>query len=149
MPTSRVLPPIFFLGSILLMVLLRFMFPGPQWALTSGRAIGGFLLLLGILLNVMSARLFEKRGTAIKPFERSKALVVEGPYRFTRNPMYLGMLIILLGLGMLLGSTIPLLVIPVFLMLITTRFVLVEEHMLAERFGKAYKEYSARVRRWL
>jgi len=131
------------------MVLLRFMFPGPQWALTSGRAIGGFLLLLGILLNVMSARLFEKRGTAIKPFERSKALVVEGPYRFTRNPMYLGMLIILLGLGLLLGSTIPLLVIPVFLMLITTRFVLVEEHMLAERFGKAYKEYSARVRRWL
>ena len=149
MQASRVLPPVFFLSAILLMVLFHLFLPGSRWPTVAGRSVGTLLLVAGVLLNIVSARLFAKRGTAIKPFQQSTALVVEGPYRFSRNPMYLGMLLVLIGLGLLLASTIPLLIVPLFLWLISARFVVVEERMLAERFGTAYVEYCRRVRRWL
>ena len=131
------------------MVLLHVLLPGPLWPTVIGRAIGALLLLFGVVLNIVSARLFQQIHTAIKPFEKSTALAVEGPYRFTRNPMYLGMLLILGGIGLLLGSTTPLLVIPLFLWLIAKRFVIAEERMLSDTFGTAYAAYRKRVRRWL
>ena len=95
------------------------------------------------------AMLFRRRGTAIKPFQESSALVTDGVYRFTRNPMYLGMVIGLTGVACMLGTVTPLLVIPIFIWVIRTRFIRVEEGMLAERFGDEYVQYQARVRRWL
>ena len=85
----------------------------------------------------------------IKPFERSESLVVNGPYCLSRNQMYLGMVLILIGIGLLMGSTMPLLIIPVFVWLISTRFISVEERMLTDRFGAIYEDYCKRVRRWL
>jgi protein-S-isoprenylcysteine O-methyltransferase Ste14 len=149
MPGNRILPPVIFAGAIVLMVLLHLLVPGPQWPTGPSRSVGALLLFAGIVLNVYCAKLFEDRGTSIKPYEESSKLVVEGPYRFSRNPMYLGMLSILGGIGLLLGSTVPFVVIPVFALVITHRFILVEEAMLARRFGAAYASYCRRVRRWL
>jgi len=131
------------------MVALHYLTPGPQWPGPILQFPGGCLLLVGIVLNLASARLFEQHQTAIKPFERSESLVVKGSYRFSRNPMYLGMVLILLGIGLLFGSTIPLLIIPVFVWLISVRFIAVEEGMLTDRFGATYEDYCKRVRRWL
>jgi protein-S-isoprenylcysteine O-methyltransferase Ste14 len=146
---SRILPPIYFGGAILSMAALHFLFPGPQWPDLIWQVAGACLLLVGIVVILVSARLFERHHTAIKPFERSESLVVKGPYRFSRNPMYLGMLSILTGIGLLLGSTTPLLIVPIFMWLISVRFVALEERMLVDRFGALYEDYCKRVRRWL
>ena len=146
---KRILPPVIFAGAIALMVVLHLLMPGPQWPTGPSRAVGALLVFAGIALNVYCAKLFEDRRTAIKPYEESSKLVVDGPYRYTRNPMYLGLLSILGGIGLLLGSTVPFVVIPVFALVITQRFILVEEAMLAKRFGAAYAGYCRSVRRWL
>ncbi len=96
-----------------------------------------------------AAGLFRKNRTAIKPFKESSALVTQGPYRFTRNPMYLSMLISLTGAAVVLGSVTCLLVLPLFAWQIATRFIRVEEAMLTERFGEPYIAYQKRVRRWV
>jgi protein-S-isoprenylcysteine O-methyltransferase Ste14 len=83
------------------------------------------------------------------PFSEAKTLVVRGPYRWTRNPMYLGMAAILLGFALYLGSVTPFIVIPAFMGLIAERFIVPEEEMLEKTFGQAYSDYKARVRRWL
>ena len=146
---SRILPPVYFGGAILGMAALQFLAPGPRWPGPIVQIGGGCLLLVGIILNLVSARLFDRYHTAIKPFERSESLVVNGPYCLSRNPMYLGMVLILIGIGLLMGSTMPLLIIPVFVWFISTRFISVEERMLTDQFGAIYEDYCKRVRRWL
>lgn len=92
---------------------------------------------------------FNKAGTPVVPFERSTALVVTGFYRWTRNPMYLGLVLILLGAAMLLGTLSAFLPIPVFVWIIQTRFIRGEERFLEDIFGNEYLAYKSKVRRWL
>ena len=110
---------------------------------------GGLLILAGVTVVVWAARLFQRAGTAIKPFEKSSALVTDGPYKCSRNPMYLGMVVALVGVGLLLGTISPFLVVPVFAWLIQRRFIQPEEAVLGRTFGSAYAEYKRQVRRWL
>ena len=149
MQRSRPLPPVYFLAAIILMVLLDRVLPMWRWHWVPGRWLGIALVVAGLSLTLASARLFRRRKTAIKPFEQSSVLVVEGPYRVSRNPMYVGLSIVLAGIGLLLESFAPLVVIPVFVGVIRTRFIAAEEQMLAQQFGDAYAEYRSRVRRWL
>jgi protein-S-isoprenylcysteine O-methyltransferase Ste14 len=107
------------------------------------------LLALGAALVLWPAGLFNRAGTTIRPFERSSALVVSGPYRLSRNPIYLGMATMLAGVGVLAGSLTPFLVVPAFMGLIEMRFIRKEEAMLQEAFGAEYAAYRARVRRWI
>jgi len=104
---------------------------------------------MGLGIVFWARSLFTKVGTTVKPFQESSELVVKGPFNVTRNPMYLSMVVFLLGLGILLGSFTPFLVIPIFIWIITQRFIRVEERMLEQRFGASYLAYRARVRRWI
>jgi len=79
----------------------------------------------------------------------TKGLVTKGLYKYTRNPMYLGLLIILFGYGIWLGSITPFLALPLFYWLITTQQIIPEETILEDKFGVEYLDYKARVRRWL
>lgn len=83
------------------------------------------------------------------PFSKTTALVVTGPYRFTRNPMYLGMLLVLLGIALWLGTLVPLLVVPLLALALQKGFVEKEERLLEEQFGDEYRAFRARVRRWI
>ena len=83
------------------------------------------------------------------PFERATALVTSGSFRFTRNPMYHGMALLLFGVAVLLGSAGALLPIPVFVWIIQMRFIRGEERFLEGLFGKDYVVYKSRVRRWI
>ena len=106
---------------------------------------------MGASLGVVfwARMLFIKAGTTVKPYHESSELVTMGPFNLTRNPMYLSMTVFLLGLAILLGSLTPFFVIPVFIWIITTRFIRVEERMLEQRFGDSYRAYKTRVRRWI
>ncbi|MGD8385312.1 MAG: isoprenylcysteine carboxylmethyltransferase family protein, partial [Lysobacterales bacterium] len=83
------------------------------------------------------------------PFSPATTLVTGGLYRYTRNPMYLGMTLMLLGMALLLGSVTALAPVAGFARVIHKRFVLPEEAFLEKAFGQAYLDYKLRVRRWL
>ena len=106
-------------------------------------------LLLGLFVMVSGARAFNRAETPLLPFETSTTLVVAGPFRFTRNPMYLGMTLILAGTAVFFGSLAPLLSVPVFFFLIRHQYVIPEENMMKELFGEEYLLYCRRVRRWI
>ena len=131
------------------MVGFHYAFPVRQVIHFPYRYSGMVFVLGGILLVLWAVRLFGQAGTTIKPFQESSALVVGGPYRLTRNPMYVGMVGVLFGIGLLLGSLSPFIIIPLFVALIDVRFIRSEEAALERIFGARYGDYKAQVRRWL
>jgi len=145
---KRILPPVYFLTAILSMAALHFLFPIRR-ILPAAHSSGGVLILIGMSLILWAVRLFGKAGTTIKPFEASTKMIVAGPYRWSRNPIYLGMVFILLGIGLALGTLTPFAIIPLFVWLIQKNVIAHEEAMLDKSFGAAYLEYKKRIRRWL
>ena len=103
----------------------------------------------GMWLGGHAFRGFSRAGTPVVPFERSTALVTNGSYRFTRNPMYVGMVMILAGIAVMLGTAGPWLPIPLFVWIIRANFIIGEERFLEQLFGQQYIAYKSRVRRWL
>ncbi len=93
--------------------------------------------------------LFKRKNTTVKPFEKSSALILEGPFRFSRHPMYLGMVIALLGVAIILGSLITFLVPIAFFVSMQIVFIRHEEKALEQTFGQEYLDYKNRVRSWL
>lgn len=105
-------------------------------------------LTLGFAVMVWAWRLFHLKETAVHPFEESTYFVQEGPYRFTRNPMYLGMTLILLGIALFAGTPPAFFTPLAFFLTMNAAFVPFEEKKMAARFGEAYLAYKRRVRRW-
>ena len=143
------LPPVLLLVAIGLMALLHALVPVAQLVTWPWRIFGGVPVVAGLVLNVWGDRLFKQAGTAIKPFDPTTSLVLNGPFSFSRHPMYLGMVLVLAGVAVGLGSATPWLVIPVFVWLVDRHFIVAEERKLEADFGARYLEYKARVRRWI
>lgn len=148
-PRRPIYPPVYLLTSVVLMVALHLLAPVRQVVPAPWRYMGVILIVAGPWVVLWAAGIFRKAETTIKPFETSSTLVVRGPYRVSRNPIYLGMVVGLLGVGIVAGSITPFLVVPVFAYLIDRRFIRREEAMLAQVFGAQYESYKAAVRRWL
>jgi protein-S-isoprenylcysteine O-methyltransferase Ste14 len=146
---KRILPPRYVLLSVIVMVALHFLSPIRRVIPSPWRFFGAVPLAAGVAAILWMAALFDRAGTTIRPFEESSTLVVGGLYRFSRNPIYLGMVCALLGVAILLGSVTPFLVVPAFVLLIDRRFIRAEEAMLQEKFGPGYSAFKASVRRWL
>jgi protein-S-isoprenylcysteine O-methyltransferase Ste14 len=113
------------------------------------RLVGWALAALAVLLGASAALLFLRAGTTPDPRRPTTALVVHGPYRFTRNPMYLALALLYLGLALLMNAAWPLVLLPVAIMLVERWVIAREEAYLERQFGDAYRAYKARVRRWL
>ena len=143
------LPTTYFNLSWISMVLLRLLFPGPQIISFPFNLLGILLLLLGLWMNLWASSYFKKVNTTVKPFETSRQLITNGFFSITRHPMYLGMVSVLLGAAILLGSFLPFLIIPIFMYVINRKFIIPEEQMLNETFGQEYLNYKNRVRRWI
>jgi len=146
---QKIIPPVYLLLSLLLMGLLHYFLPimriVPDWFYYAGVV----LLLAGLATMIGCTRMFRKAETPVKPFERSTVLLTSGIYGYTRNPVYLGMLSMLLGFALMLGTLTPFLVPPVFFFIISEGFVRYEEPFLEEIFGDGYRQYKLQVRRWL
>ncbi len=145
----RVMPPVYLLAAIVAMTVLHALLPGATVAPMPWRWLGLVPLIGGLLVAGLAVRLFRKHNTTIKPGETSSQLVVDGPFRFSRNPIYLGMVLLLSGFAVLFGSLTPWLVLPVFVALIARNVIPVEEAILAETFGPQYQQYRSNVRRWI
>ena len=145
----RVMPPVYFFGGIVSMAALHALLPGMVLLARPWNWLGLAPLAGGLLLGGLAAWLFARHKTTIKPGHVSTSLLTSGPYRRTRNPIYLGMTIALAGVALLLGSLTPWPVLPVFVGLIAWNVIPVEEAMMGETFGAEYEQYRARVRRWI
>jgi protein-S-isoprenylcysteine O-methyltransferase Ste14 len=130
---------------------LQFLLPAvrsPQVAIWS-RAGGAVLLVAGVLLAAWSLLIFRRERTTTVPGAVSRALVVHGPYRFSRNPMYVALVLVYLGEVGVLVQIAPVFLLPFVVAYIDRIVIPVEESKLAEAFGDAYRRYRARVRRWM
>ena len=148
-PPKRLLPPAYFVASLAFMAALAFALPIATLASWPWRIAGLIPIAAGVWLNLAADRAFNARGTTVKPFERSTALLTEGVFAVSRNPMYLGMILILIGVAMLLGALSPFFVIAGFAAILETRFIPDEEKMPAETFGDDWLGYRTRTRRWI
>ena len=110
-----------------------------------------FLCLIGIGIDLLSVGLFHRAKTTVSPFspDKTEKLVTTGIYHYTRNPMYLGLTIIMTGLAFWLGNWGAFLVIPIFIWYVTNLQIIPEEEVLLEKFGEEYGYYVLRVRRWI
>jgi protein-S-isoprenylcysteine O-methyltransferase Ste14 len=142
-------PPVYGLAALVLMGALHVFFPLVELAAPGSRYVGIAVMALGLGLGLWASYLFNRAKTGIVPFTPATFLVLGGPYRVTRNPMYLGMAVMLLGAAVFLASLTPFAVVPLFVVLIDRRFIRAEEAMLERAFGSPYLDYKASVRRWL
>ena len=136
------IPPMWLLGCAVLTWLGRDMLALPSWA-------GTLLVVLGLAL--MAAAVWEMRAqrTTVIPHMAPNALISSGIFAHTRNPIYLGDALILAGLALRWDAPVGLLLVPVFMAIIQTRFIHAEEARLAAAFPDAFATYKARVRRWI
>lgn len=131
-----------------LMVLMNFLFPlGPLHPFP--KLVGLVPLILSVVVVLAADRQFKRAGTTVKPFQPATALVTTGMYRFTRNPMYLSLALLLAAFALFMNHIGPALLVPVFVLVIQIRFIRSEERMLEEAFGERYRAYKERVRRWI
>lgn len=131
------------------MIALAVLLPGPRVLHASFSGFGIAVLAAGGLLILVSAGLFRRRHTTLNPFGASSALVQEGLYRYSRNPMYLGMLLVLTGVALWLGQALPWVMPPVFAAVVSRQNIRQEELALEAQFGDEYRRYRQRVRRWI
>ena len=145
-------PPLLFAGALLLGCLLSWLIPiGPGLGAANGRAlaVGGSLALAGLALGVLSIREFRRASTSVVPGEPSTTLLETGPYRFTRNPIYIGLVILYFALAIVLTSAWMLVLLIPVLIILQRGVVEREEAYLKAKFGQVYRQYQARVPRWL
>lgn len=145
----KIFPPAYLLVTLLAMSGLHFFLPGAHVIPAPWNLLGIIPLLVGVAVNINADNLFHRLGTPVKPGAESTVLVTGGPFRWSRNPMYLGFVSILAGIAILLGSLTPFIAIPIFIILIDRAFIRVEERMLAVKFGPAWSEYRKKTRRWI
>lgn len=145
----RDIPPMWLLLAVLLMLTLHFLLPLATWLVDPWRQAGWAIVAIGLLVIIGSARRFQRAGTSVRPFQPATAVVATGAFRFSRNPMYLGMVVITLGVGLTLGTVSPMAMPPLLFLVLDRRFVRREEPFLRASLGTAYDDYCRRVRRWL
>ena len=146
---GKTLPPVYFLLALVAMAGLHYLWPVARYISFPVNLIGLVPFGAGVVLNIAADRQFKRHQTTVKPFQQSSALVTGFPFSLSRNPMYVGVTLWLVGLALLLGTVTPWVPAVAFAILMDLRFVRVEERMLAETFGSEWESYRARVRRWI
>lgn len=113
------------------------------------RGLGIAVAIAGFGVVAWSALWFARKRTTIEPHHTPRTLIVEGPYALSRNPIYLAMLMILTGQVLWQGSLSPVVLLPIFLIILTRRFAIPEEQGLVTAFGEEGRAYLQATRRWI
>jgi protein-S-isoprenylcysteine O-methyltransferase Ste14 len=146
---SRLPPPLPNLAGVLLGVALGWLHALPIGSHEVALCIGLGLIAAAVWLGAVINRAFRLHGTPADPAEETTAIVDTGPFRFSRNPVYLVFALLQVGFGLMLNNLWIVLLTPPASLVVHYVVVLREEAYLEEKFGRAYLVYKARVRRWL
>ena len=144
-----VLPPLVYGGAFVMGLLLHLGFPLHILPTTLARGIGVVCVLVSLPLALATLRVLSRAHTPVDPMKPTTALVTEGPFRYSRNPIYVALTLLYVGVALLINALwILLLVVPAVLVF---RYGVIarEEAYLTRKFGDAYRQYTAQVRRWL
>ncbi len=141
--------PFVFLGGFVIGVVANLFFPFPIWRSVWIQVIGVVVLVAGIWLLGSAGAAFRRHRTPLMPWEPSVELVQDGPYRFSRNPIYLSFAMMYLGASFIFNSVLLLVVLALVLVLFDRTQIPREERYLQEKFGEEYSRYRGKVRRWV
>jgi len=144
-----VLPPLVYGAAFIMGLLLHLLFPLPILSTTLARGIGVVCVLVSLPLALATLRALSRAHTPVDPMKPTTALVTEGAFRYSRNPIYVALTLLYVGVALLINALwILLLVVPA---LVVLRYGVIarEEAYLTRKFGDAYRQYTAQVRRWL
>lgn len=141
-------PLVFFIGFILGSV-ISYIFPIRIFSVFWLQLLGLGPLVIGVSLLVSAGRAFARHKASFDPWEPTRELVMDGPYRFTRNPIYLSFTLIYLGASLVENSLVTLTILIPATILVDRKQILREERYLEKTFGKEYNRYRSKVRRWL
>ncbi|HYY29559.1 MAG TPA: isoprenylcysteine carboxylmethyltransferase family protein [Chthoniobacterales bacterium] len=142
-------PPVLAAVLIIAAGILASLVPLPAMSIPMHRMIGILFIALGVGVAGLAFATFKRAGTPVRPGANPTQFVISGPYRITRNPMYLGLLLFVVGCFFVTAS--PYFLVPpvLFFWMINSRQIPFEERLLVDRFGETYVAYCKRVRRWL
>jgi len=146
---KRFLPPTHFFTYLLISVLLNFILPIKQIIFYPYNLLGIILIFAGSVLNLWADRIFKDQQTTVKPDQKPSSLIDYGPFKISRNPMYLGMAMILIGTGIILGSILSFSGSVFFILAMEFYFIPDEERLMKEAFGSVFENYKTKVRRWI
>ena len=142
-------PPFIFLGAVLVAVGIKFFYPVPLIENYFRYVVGAILIVPAVGLLVWADRTFSAPGTAVPPWKPSTTIVSSGPYRFTRNPMYLSASFMQVGIAFLVNSAWVLILLAPVLFIVRYAVIAREERYLEAKFGDGYRHYRQQVRRWV
>ena len=127
------------------------MVPALTFSLNGSTALAVALGLMGLSLGIMGVTQFRIAQTTPNPqaLEKVSSLVTSGVYQYSRNPMYVGLVLILLGWAFYLSHFLAFVLLPIFILYMTRFQIQPEEQMMAQKFGKTYQDYLNKVRRWI
>ena len=146
---SKILPPTYFKAFFVLQVFLHIYFPIIDFITRPYNLIGLFFLFFGIAINIWAWRLFRQSKAEFRPTQKPTSFVTQGPFKFSRNPMYLGMVSILLGVAILLGS-IPPFIFPILMFFILHfNYIKLEEKTMEKQFKDEYLVYKKFTHKWI
>jgi protein-S-isoprenylcysteine O-methyltransferase Ste14 len=148
-PGVRFPPPLLYAAAVVAGWMLDRQWPMPIGAGSPRRVLAWLLIAMAAGLAASGVRSFWQKHTSIVPIRPATALVIAGPYRFTRNPMYVGMALLTVAFGLLLNTWWPIVLLIPTLILIQFFVIAPEERYLRRRFGAEYDAYTRQVRRWL
>jgi protein-S-isoprenylcysteine O-methyltransferase Ste14 len=146
---KKLLPPSLMLLCLIIMLALNWLWPIAHLSILPVNLFGIIPLGLGLASSAMVERQFKAVGANVNTFNAPTRLVTEGLFKYSRNPMYLGLALVLVGVWIMLGSVSPLVGVVGFIVVTDQWYIAYEEHLLGEMFGQAYIDYQARTRRWL
>jgi len=145
----RIFPPLVFMGGLGIGLLLQWLMPYALLPFGAPRWLGALLLILGILLAAWGRNTMHQRNTSPNPALSAATLVTTGPFRFSRNPLYIASTLAYLGIVILTNALWTLVTLVPILLIVHYGIVRGEERYLQTQFGDAYREYCARVRRYI
>jgi protein-S-isoprenylcysteine O-methyltransferase Ste14 len=148
-PNVKIIPPLVYLVGIVIGFLATILMPTKVVPNSVALTVGVILVFCGAVLAGSGISKFKNVGTTVRPDRAARMLVISGPYKFTRNPMYLGLAFVYLGVAVAGQSVWALILLPVVLAIIQRRAIEPEEAFLEKRFGTNYIRYKEKVRRWL
>jgi len=146
---KKIMPSTYFYLGVGLIILVHFVFPISRIIYYPYILIGIFPILFGVIADTLARSLFIKNKTTQKHSKMPDKFITKGIYKISRNPMYLGMLSILLGESILLGDLITFIFPLAFFIIINLFFIPPEEKNMEKKFSKRYLQYKNKVRRWI
>jgi protein-S-isoprenylcysteine O-methyltransferase Ste14 len=131
------------------MIGLRWLLPIKEYIFFPYNLPGIIPLLTGMAFSFWGSIKFKQAGTNIKTFNEPDKLVTEGLFRYSRNPMYLGFALALLGVSIITGTVSSIIILVIFVIITDRWYITFEEKMMGKKFGSIYEEYRSETRRWI